>query len=208
MEPSVTTRLSFWFDVTVLEQTAKGRSFMQNDSYNRGGYIAFLFSMTFSLCFFVYVTLFHPGIDLKEVPKAPEAEAEQTVAGEGAAKEVDVSKIEKPWVENADMAAHGAKVFANTCAICHGPKGGGDGPAGAALKPPPRNFIEGKWKVGGDSIHLFKTIHDGIPGSSMASFAHLPVGDRWALVQFIRSITQNKVKDDAAKLEAFAKTAK
>jgi hypothetical protein len=28
------------------------------------------------------------------------------------------------------------------------------------------------------------------------------------LVQFIRSITKNKVKDDPAKLEAFAKTAK
>ncbi len=177
------------------------------DNYNRGGYIAFLGCMIFSLSFFVYVTFIHPGIDLKEIPEAPAAGAEQAVAVE-APKEVDVSKVEKPWVENPDMAAHGAKIYANTCAICHGPKGAGDGPAGSALKPPPRNFIEGKWKVGGDSIDLFKTIHDGIPGSSMASFGHLPLGDRWALVQFVRSITHNKIKDDPAKLEAFAKTAK
>lgn len=181
---------------------------MQNDSYNRGGYIAFLFSMVFSLLFFVYVTFFHPGIDLKEVKPPTATGADQTVADTSAAADVDVSKIAKPWVENKDMAAHGAKIYANTCAICHGPKGAGDGPAGAALKPPPRNLVEGKWKVGGDSIKLFETIHNGIPGTSMAAFGHLSIGDRWALVQFIRSITQNKVKDDPAKLEAFAKTAK
>lgn len=181
---------------------------MQNDSYNRGGYIAFLFSMVFSLAFFVYVTFLHPGIDLKEVKPPAAPSGDQTVADTGAAADVDVSKIAKPWEENKDMAAHGAKIYANTCAICHGPKGAGDGPAGAALKPPPRNFIEGKWTVGGDSIKLFQTIQNGIPGTSMAAFGHLPVGDRWALVQFVRSITQNKVKDDPAKLEAFAKTAK
>lgn len=180
---------------------------MQNDSYNRGGYIAFLFSMAFSLGFFVYVTLLHPGINLKEVKDEPAA-AEQTVAGAEAPKKVDVSKIEKPWVENEDMVAHGAQVFANNCAICHGPKGAGDGAAGASLNPPPRNFVEGKWKQGGDSISLFKTIQNGISGSSMAAFGHLPVLDRWSLVQFIHSITKNKVKDDPAKLEAFAKSAK
>ena len=125
-----------------------------------------------------------------------------------AAAEVDVSKIEKPWVENADMAAHGAKVYANVCAVCHGPKGEGDGPAGMSLNPKPRNFVEGKWKVGGDSISLYKTLQTGIPGSSMASCAHLPARDRWGLVQFIHSITKNRVKDDPAKLEAFAKDAK
>jgi len=181
---------------------------MQKDTYNRGGYIAFLFSMVFSLGFFVYVTLVHPGINLKEVPE-PDKGVEQAVAG-GAeqTKDIDMSKVAKPWEENPEVAAHGAKVFANNCAVCHGPKGLGDGPAGLSLNPRPRNFVEGKWKVGGDSINLFNTIHNGLPGSSMASFAHLPVTDRWSVIQFIRSITHNKIKDDPAKLEAFAKTAK
>ncbi len=179
---------------------------MQNDSYNRSGFIAFLFSMVFSLTFFVYVTVFHKGIDLKEVPEAA-AGADVTIATE-TAKKVDVSKNDTPWVESADMAAHGASIYANNCAVCHGPKGAGDGPAGTALNPPPRNLIEGKWKKGGDSEGLFVVLQKGIPGSSMASFAHLPVIDRWALVQYIHSITQNRVKDDPAKLEAFAKTAK
>lgn len=179
---------------------------MQNDSYNRGGFIAFIFSMVFSLAFFVWVTFMHPGINLKEIPEAAQASAD--AAGAEQTKTVDMSKVEKPWAENPEVAAYGAKVYANNCAVCHGPKGLGDGPAGASLNPPPRNFVQGKWTVGGDSISLFKTIQNGIPGSSMASFGHLPVADRWALVQFIRSITENKVKDDPAKLEAFAKTAK
>lgn len=179
---------------------------MQNDSYNTGGFYAFLFSMVFSLGFFFYIVMVHPGVDLKEVTPATGG-PEQTLAGGGAAKAVDVSKIDKPWVENPDMAAHGAKIYANVCAVCHGPKGAGDGPAGMSLVPKPRNLIEGGWKQGGDSIALFVTLQKGIPGSSMAPFGHLPVKDRWGLVQYIRSITKDKPQDDAAKLEAFAKTA-
>lgn len=171
---------------------------MQNDSYNRGGYIAFLFSMIFSLGFFVYVAVMQPGIDLKEVPEV--SAATQSLA--------DVTKIEKPWEPNNDMLEHGKKTFANNCAVCHGEKGLGDGVAGKALNPPPRNFVEGKWKRGGDSVALFTTVTEGLPGTSMAAFGHLPAVDRWSLVQFIRSITKNLVKDDPAKVEAFAKTVK
>lgn len=181
---------------------------MQNDSYNRGGYIAFLFSMIFSLGFFVYITLIHPGINLKEIPEPQGGGQQQTPGAAPQTKDIDMTKVEKPWVENPDVIAHGAKVFANNCAICHGPKGLGDGPAGLSLNPRPRNFVEGKWKNGGDSATLFKTISTGIPGSSMANFSHIPALDRWSLVQFIRSITHNKIKDNPAKVEAFAKTVK
>ncbi len=180
---------------------------MQKDVYNRGGYIAFLFSMAFSLAFFAYISFFHKGVDLKEV-KVQEPVETTLAEGSDAPKAVDVSKIEKPWLDNEDMVTHGSKVYSTNCAVCHGPKGEGDGPAGKALNPPPRNFVEGKWTVGGDSISLYKTIKDGLPSTSMASFAHLPVVDRWALVQFIHSVTKNRIKDDPKKLEAFATSAK
>jgi mono/diheme cytochrome c family protein len=180
---------------------------MQNDSYNRGGFIAFLFSMIFSICFFGYVTFLHPGINLKEVP-VTEGETPAVAGAEQTVADVDVSGVEKPWVPNDDMIIHGSKVFATNCAVCHGPKGLGDGPGGASLNPKPRNMVEGKWKRGGDSISLFTTVTKGLEGTSMAPFGHLPVMDRWALVQFVRSITQNKIKDNEAKVEAFAKTVK
>lgn len=35
--------------------------------YNRGGYIAFMFSMAFTMVFFVYIALIHPGVSLDEL---------------------------------------------------------------------------------------------------------------------------------------------
>jgi high-affinity iron transporter len=178
-----------------------------SDSYNRGGFIAFLFSMIFSLVFFAYLALFQGGIDLKEIPEEA-TDTGPAVAGANQAAQVNVAKIQKPWEPNDAMVAHGATVFKTNCSACHGATGAGDGVAGASLVPPPRNFIEGKWKKGGDSASLFNTISTGIAGTSMAPFGHLPAVDRWGLVQFIRSITKNKVADDAGKLDAFAQTAK
>lgn len=177
-----------------------------SDEHNRGGMIAFIGSIVFCVLFFIYIAFIHPGIDLKEVTEAAEASV-PAVSEEVQKSVVDVKKIEKPWLENADIAAYGKKVYANNCAICHGSEGKGDGPAGAALKPPPRNFVDGKWSNGGDSIALFTTIENGLEGSSMASFKHLPKLDRWALVQFIRSITQHKVLDTETKLNDFGSTA-
>ncbi|MBY0315783.1 MAG: hypothetical protein K2Q26_09705 [Bdellovibrionales bacterium] len=41
------------------------------DDYNRGGMIAFMFSMVVTTLFFVYIAFVHPGVDLKEI-QAPE----------------------------------------------------------------------------------------------------------------------------------------
>ncbi|MEQ1665132.1 MAG: cytochrome c [Bdellovibrionales bacterium] len=173
------------------------------DEYNRGGLIAFVGSVTFCLLFFIYISFIHPGVDLKEVTAAV-ASPDATLAGASTADEIDISKIEKPWIENNAVVAHGLKIYKTNCAICHGDEGKGNGPAGLSLQPPPRNFVEGKWKKGGQSAELFATISEGLPGTSMAGFKHLPKADRWALVLFIRSITQNKVADDMKKLESFA----
>jgi mono/diheme cytochrome c family protein len=178
------------------------------DNYNRGGFIAFIGSVVFSLAFMAYVALMHKGIDLKEV-QANQAAATQAASGSASTEpaDADVSKVEKPWVSSPEMIAHGRKVFLNNCAMCHGQQGLGDGPAGQSLNPRPRNFVEGKWKQGGRTQDLFKTLLTGVPGSSMVSFKALPKNDRWSLVHYIRSITHNKVQDDPKQLEAFAKTA-
>ena len=178
-----------------------------SDNYNRGGFLALIGSIVFSLGFFAYIVFIYKGIDLKEVTETA-GPAEQTVAGgESTGPAFDPSKIEKPWVSTPELVAHGKAVYQNNCAVCHGAEGKGDGPAGQALQPPPRNFVEGKWKKGGDSMGLYEVVRNGLAGTSMAAFGHLPKVDRWALVHFIRSITQNKVPDDAAKLEKFGSTA-
>jgi mono/diheme cytochrome c family protein len=174
------------------------------DQYNRGGMIAFLFSMAFVVLFFIYISFVHPGVDLKENIQAVPAAGSNLAA----TKDVDVSKVAEPWVANDDMVTHGKKVFAQNCAMCHGPEGHGDGPAGMALNPRPRNLVEGPWKKGGGFIGWFTVVSHGIEGTSMASFAHLKIEDRWSLVQFINSITKAKVKEDPAKVAEFAKAQK
>ncbi len=55
----------------------------QYSDYNRGGMLAFSFSMVITLVFFVYVAFIHSGVDLKEIqPDQPKAEAEATVESE------------------------------------------------------------------------------------------------------------------------------
>jgi len=176
------------------------------EQYNHGGMIAFILSMAFVFLFFIYIVAIHPGVDLNENIQTPVAMA----PGQAAAPDVDVdiSGIKAPWVPNDDMVKHGKKLFAQNCALCHGPQGLGNGPAGATLNPPPRNLVKGPWKKGGGFIGWFTVLQNGIEGGSMASWkTQLKPQDRWALVQFINSITEAKVSEDPAKVAAFAKTA-
>ena len=178
---------------------------MSNDDYNKGGFIAFIFSITFCILFFIYVAYLTPVIEIDQVKEIEVAKSQDTAK---AKKAVDVTSVTNPWVYSDDMASHGKQVYKRSCAICHGANAKGDGAAGGGLPVKPRNFVEGKWTAGGKSTELFSSITKGLPGTTMAPFGALPVNDRWALVHFIRSITKNKPKDDAAKLEAFGKTAK
>lgn len=81
----------------------------------------------------------------------------------------------------------GLAVYAANCASCHGEEGKGDGSAAAALNPVPRNFHNGDgWTNGTSSLAIFNTLANGIEGTSMAAFKHLPESQRWALTHLIR----------------------
>lgn len=179
----------------------------EQNSYNKGGMVTFVASMFVSLAVLVYVCFFSGGIDLKEV-KQQAAGAAQTQAAGGVEGAVDVSGVKDPWVSSDQMVNRGKQLYAQNCAMCHGPDGKGDGPAGMSLNPKPRNFVEGKWKKGGTRLGLMEVLNNGLPPSSMASYKHLAINDRWSLVHFIRSITQNKVKDDDADVASKAASIK
>ena len=87
----------------------------------------------------------------------------------------------------ADAASEGAKVFKTNCETCHGPQGYGDGPAGQALDPKPKNLPELAAQVGDD--YLFWRVNTGKPGTSMAPWAVILTEEQiWQAVAFIRTL--------------------
>jgi len=77
------------------------------------------------------------------------------------------------------LVTEGAHVYRILqCAMCHGTSGRADGPSAAALKDDwglvskPQTFIGmTKFKCGKDDRDLFRTIHTGMSGSPMPSYA-------------------------------------
>ena len=101
----------------------------------------------------------------------------------------------------AGDAAAGKKNYDTLCFTCHGSAGKGDGPAGAALTPPPRDFSVGDFKFDADKngtpgedadmklvIKNGAGAYDGNP--SMAPWGHLSDKDVDDLIAFVRSLKQ------------------
>lgn len=128
-----------------------------------------------------------------------------------AAATIGMEDIQKWEADGSDaVIAKGKEVYTLNCAACHGGNGLGDGPAGAALKPAPRNFASpvAEWKNGASTKAIYVTLAEGIPGGAMAGFAAISPQDRWALVHFIRSIAKEKpatAKGDARYAEVLEK---
>lgn len=90
---------------------------------------------------------------------------------------------------NPALMARGKAVYAQTCATCHGVDGKGDGPGGTGLTPKPRNFtVKAAWKNGTRVEDIYKTLEEGIKGSSMVSYAYLSKKDRMALAHVVQSL--------------------
>jgi mono/diheme cytochrome c family protein len=86
----------------------------------------------------------------------------------------------------ADAAA-GAEVFKVNCESCHGPQGHGDGPAGAALDPQPKNLAELQAQAGDD--YLYWRINTGKEGTAMVAWKGVLTDDQiWQVISFIRTL--------------------
>lgn len=87
----------------------------------------------------------------------------------------------------ADAATAGAEVFKTNCAACHGETGLGDGPAGAALDPAPKNLAELQAQAGDD--YLFWRINSGKEGTSMVAWKGVLTEEQiWQTVSFMRTL--------------------
>lgn len=63
--------------------------------------------------------------------------------------------------KTATATAEAREVYKSRCATCHGEAGKGDGPAGAALNPKPRNYTDKEWQKSVTDDQIKKTITMG-----------------------------------------------
>ncbi len=102
------------------------------------------------------------------------------------------SVSEAQWVK----AWQGKQVYEMYCSGCHGLKGDGKGPAAAMLEVKPRNFTRGMFKFISTApgslpsdADLHRTITNGVPRSSMPSWAQLSEADRANVIEYIKTFS-------------------
>src|SRR5436190_16209080 len=108
------------------------------------------------------------------------------------------------WAQDANA---GKAVYERKCLLCHGEKGDGKGPAAELLDPKPRDFTSGIYKIrttagkAPSDQDLYRVISDGMPGTSMPSWAVLPKKDRWNVVAYVKAFAADQFKEATKKQE-------
>jgi putative copper resistance protein D len=88
----------------------------------------------------------------------------------------------------AASIASGAALYAEHCAVCHGPRGAGDGLAGLRLPRPPAD-LRAPHTLHHTAGDLYWWISEGIPAAGMPGAAgRLSEEQRWDLVNFVRAL--------------------
>jgi putative copper resistance protein D len=93
----------------------------------------------------------------------------------------------------AASIARGAALYAQHCAACHGPAGGGDGPAGRALSPPPPDL-----RAHHAAVHTAGDLYWWITHGrrAMPAFGRLEPDARWDVVNYVRTLGAATVARD------------
>jgi high-affinity iron transporter len=79
----------------------------------------------------------------------------------------------------------GAKLYAQTCASCHGMTGHADTAMAKQLDPHPVAFADRERAADRSPFALYQVIDQGLEGTAMTSFANLPTEEKWALAFYV-----------------------
>ncbi len=110
------------------------------------------------------------------------------------------------WAAAGD-AKRGEVSYQKRCSQCHGATGKADGPAALFMLPRPRLLADNaaykfRTTTSGElptDQDLFTIITRGLPGSAMPDFAGLPEQERWDLVAYVKSLTEDFADPDMTK---------
>jgi len=98
---------------------------------------------------------------------------------------------EKNFLEalaHADKEA-GRALYNRRCWPCHGATGRGDGPAAAALRPPPADFTDPDRVAERTSGRLYSVLDRGIPGTAMGA-QRLEEKEKFDVISYLRTLVR------------------
>ncbi|MCH8028728.1 MAG: cytochrome c [Candidatus Dadabacteria bacterium] len=148
-----------------------------------------LISWLMTLCFFALLFLLSceeekPAPAKREAPAVKTEEVKETIEPESA-------KLPAAPSPQADPAM-GKEKFTAFCSTCHGESGKGDGPAGAALEPKPRDLTDSVYISTLSDDRLYKGIAEG--GASVGKSPIMPgwknalsKEEIWNVIAYIRT---------------------
>jgi putative copper export protein/mono/diheme cytochrome c family protein/peroxiredoxin len=93
---------------------------------------------------------------------------------------------------NAISVANGIGLYAESCVVCHGIAGYGDGPAAADLKPKPAD-LTARHAVSHTAGDLYWWLSHGVKETAMPGFEQsLTEDERWDLINFLRALSNGE----------------
>jgi high-affinity iron transporter len=81
--------------------------------------------------------------------------------------------------------AHAEALYAESCAVCHGPRGDAKTERARQLDPPPASFRDPSRLADLSPYRVYNALTFGVPGTAMAAFDSLPTADRWSLAFYV-----------------------
>ncbi len=98
-----------------------------------------------------------------------------------------------PSISGSGNREEGSRLFGNYCAGCHGPKGEGDGPAAAGLRPKPANLAAHRYT----DDQVVSVLWNGVAGSAMPAWRDQPLDRIAHLVTAVQSLGRPTAPADA-----------
>jgi mono/diheme cytochrome c family protein len=113
-------------------------------------------------------------------------------------------EVAKSSAKPDDVAMRGRSIYRASCEACHGKLGDGKGRAAGPLFPKPRDFRSGNYKWRSTptgslplDVDLFRTVSEGVPGTSMPSWKKLLTREeRYAVIQWIKRFSPRFATED------------
>ena len=100
---------------------------------------------------------------------------------------------QNPTPDTPETIERGRALFQANCAICHGPRGLGDGPQAFLLNPRPVNLQLHVPQHAPGEVHYWIT--EGVAGTGMPAWKEtLSDTQRWEIVRFLQALATGQVR--------------